>query len=255
MSSHRGHFVWYELMTPNPKAAQAFYTKALEWGTQSSDLPGMEYTMWVGNGHPIGGVMALPPEAKQMGAPPHWMGYVAVNDVDATAQLAGKLGGKVLVPPKDIPTVGRICVVQDQWGAVIAAFKGEGEMPPAGEQAAAGEMAWHELYTGDTDAAMTFYGELFGWQVMQDMDMGEHGVYRLFGTGGKMIGGMFKAPEGGPPPSWGYYVEVADLDAALARIKEAGGQVINGPMDVPGGRIAQALDPQGAHFALHKVNG
>lgn len=256
MSSQRGKFVWYELMTTDPKAAKAFYTQALEWGTQEWDQPGMEYSMWVGNDHPIGGVMALPPEAKQMGAPPHWLGYVAVNDVDATAALAGKLGGTVLVPPTDIPTVGRFCLVQDQWGAVIAPFKGENEMPPAKEIAAPGEMAWHELYTRDIDAAMAFYGELFGWQIVQDMDMGEHGIYRLFGLGGQMIGGMCAFPEGsGPPPSWGYYVEVADLEAAIARIKEAGGQVVNGPMDVPGGRIAQAVDPQGAFFSIHKVNG
>ena len=86
----RGRFVWYDLMTTDPKPAEAFYTKVIGWGTQ--EFEGMPYTMWTANGRSVGGVGTLKAAA---GTPPHWLAYVAVPDVDATAKEIESRGGKV----------------------------------------------------------------------------------------------------------------------------------------------------------------
>ena len=197
--------------------------------------------------------MQLPDELARMGVPPHWVAYVQVERVDATAALATKLGGKVWKEPTDIPTVGRFAVLGDPQGAPIAIFLPAHAMTPH-DPTKEGEFCWNELLTSDSAAAFTFYSQLFGWKVLQEMDMGPMGTYRIFGVGEKRLGGMMTTPKGAPmPPTWVYYVETADLDAALGRATKKGAKVMNGPMEVPGGgRIAQLLDPQDARFALHQ---
>jgi predicted enzyme related to lactoylglutathione lyase len=251
----RGEFVWYELMTTDPAAAQKFYTDVIGWGTAPfENSSGMDYTMWTMGESMIGGVMELPEEARKGGAPPHWIGYVATPDVDATAKKAKELGGKVFHGPEDIPEVGRFAILADPQGAVFCAFKGAQDMPEENGQPGPGEMSWHELATTDHAAAFRFYSELFGWDEQQAMDMGEAGVYQMYGVGEKMLGGMYnKSPEQ-PAPAWLYYTVVADLDGAVAKVKKAGGQVVVEPMEVPGGsRIAVGIDPQGAAFGLHEL--
>jgi predicted enzyme related to lactoylglutathione lyase len=118
----------------------------------------------------------------------------------------------------------------------------------------AGEFCWNELMTSDYAAAFNFYSQLFGWKVIDDMDMGPMGTYRIFGLGERQMGGMMTIPKGAPMPTcWMYYAEVSDLDAAMNRAIQDGATVLNGPMDVPGGRMAQMMDPQGGAFALHQA--
>ena len=196
--------------------------------------------------------MALPDEAKQMGAPPHWLGYVGTPDVAATAKQAAGLGGKVLVQPQEIPTVGTFAVLQDPQGAVLAAFA-----PAQGPMDLMGQVAWHELLTTDYEAAFDFYNALFGWNKTEAMDMGEMGVYQMYGLGDVTLGGMMNktADMNMPgPPSWLHYMTVPSADAAAEKVAALGGKVGHGPMDVPGGgRIAQCFDPQGAAFAVHST--
>ena len=110
MANNEGRFVWYELLTSDPKAAIAFYTEVIGWKTQPFDDKG-EYMMWVSDQGPLGGVMKLPEEAKKMGAPSHWMSHVQVADVDATVARARKLDAKIHKEPSDIPKVGRFAVI------------------------------------------------------------------------------------------------------------------------------------------------
>jgi uncharacterized protein len=246
----QGNFVWHEHLTKDPKAAIAFYTEVVGWRTQPFE--GTDYVMWVGSQGPLGGVMKLPDEAAKMGAPPHWMGNIQVDNVDKSAALAKKLGGKVHKEPSDIPTVGRFAVIADPQGASVALFQPAGAMA-LHDTSKEGEVCWNELVTSDAAAAIKFYSELVGWKVLQEMEMGPMGTYRVFGIGDKQIGGMMNAPKGAPmPPAWLYYTETSNLDATLARATQKGAKLINGPMDVPGGgRIATLIDPQGAVFALH----
>lgn len=246
--SNVGHFVWYDLSTSDTNAAKAFYTETIGWKTESSPNP--TYTMFrTEQGH-TGGVIAI--DADKAGKiPPHWAGYVEVPDVDKMVARFKEKGGNVVVPACDIPNVGRFAYVTDPQGAVIALFTSKTQHPLPNPQKS-GQFAWHELYTSDLEKGFAFYAEMFGWQKIEEMDMGPMGKYVLFGKDGEHFGGMMKAPPGFPVPAvWGYYITMADFDAALERIKAKGGKVMNGPMDVPGGqRVANCMDPQGAMFSI-----
>jgi uncharacterized protein len=251
-SAKNGNFVWYEHLTRDPKAAIDFYTDIAGWTTQPfAQSP--DYIMWVGQQGPLGGVMKLPDEALKMGTPPTWMGHVQVESVDAAASATKNIGGKVHKEPSDIPTVGRFAVIADPQGAIISIFK-PNEAMTLHDTSKEGEICWCELITSDSAAAFKFYSQIFGWKILQEMDMGPMGTYRVYGIGDKQLGGMMTAPKGSPmPPVWFYYIETSDLDAAIGRAKKKGANIMNGPMEVPGGgRIAQVQDPQGAAFALHQ---
>lgn len=247
-----GRFLWYDLMTPDPGAAQVFYQQVVGWGTEVFEGGPKPYDMWTRDGQPIGGVMELPEEASAAGAPPHWLAYIGTPDVDATTARAADLGATVLVAPQDIPTVGRFSVLADPDGAVFATFAPAMDAPPHPGMPSEGDFSWRELISKDYEQGFEFYSELFGWKVHEDMDMGEYGIYRIYGMDGPPLGGIMNRPPEMPVGAWLLYVRVEDLDAAVDRVKDAGGQVLNGPMDVPGGdRVAQCRDPQGAMFALH----
>ena len=256
MATPQGAFVWYELMTTDPAAAAAFYCKVVGWTAADSTMPGMNYTLVSAGPDQVGGIMAIPDEARKMGATPGWEGYIAVADVDAAAARIIAAGGKVHHPPDDIPGIGRFAVVADPHGATFTLFRGApGDEAPTGEPSASGHVGWHELHAGDGAAAFAFYAGQFGWEKHEAMDMGPAGSYQMFGVAGsakdKSLGGMMtKMPET-PRPHWLYYINVDAIDAAVERINGAGGKVVNGPMEVPGGSwIVNALDPQGALFAL-----
>ena len=244
----RGRFVWCDLMTSDPQAAQAFYTKVAGWGTQAWDGP-MPYTMWTAAAGPVGGVMQLPDSESH----PHWLAYISTPDCDATAQQAKDLGGTVVVPPQDIPEVGRFTVIQDPQGAYFSAFTPARETPDPDSEPTPGQFSWHELATSEADGAIAFYTTLFGWKVSNAFDMGGGWMYHMFGRGGRDLGGIFTKPAEMPgPPAWCHYIMVDDVHAAAERVKANGGQVFNGPMEVPGGDwIAQGFDPQGGMFAVH----
>jgi predicted enzyme related to lactoylglutathione lyase len=252
-TASKGSFVWYEHITRDPRAAIAFYSDVVGWKTQPFG-EGSGYEMWVGSQGPLGGVMQQPEDEVKQAVPPRWMANVQVDDVDATAELAKKLGGKIHKAPSDIPTVGRFAVIEDPQGVPVSIFKPSGPMElhdPAKE----GEFSWNELVTSDSVAAARFYSQLFGWKILEEMDMGPMGKYRIFGLGDQRLGGMMDIPKGQPMrPMWLFYAETKDLDAALKRATKKGAKVLNGPMDVPGGgRMAQLTDSQGAPFALHQA--
>jgi uncharacterized protein len=252
-STPRGRFVWHELMTTNPDSAQSFYTEVIGWGTQQWEGSTTPYTMWTANGTPLGGVMRLPDEVAAAGSPPHWLAYVSTPDVDATAAQVTDLGGRIMVPPTDIPSVGRFAVFTDPQGAMLAAFTPAGETPGHDGAPRQGEFSWHELTTTDYEAAFSFYNALFGWEKTSAIDMGPMGIYQMYGRNGMALGGMFNKTADMPmPPNWLNYTMVADVHSAAEKVKRLGGQVLNGPMEVPGGDwIVQCMDPQGAAFALH----
>ncbi|WP_426127058.1 VOC family protein [Pararhizobium sp. PWRC1-1] len=251
MSDKHGAFVWYELMTTDTKAAEAFYDDVVGWTSVDSGMPDANYTLFKTNDVRVAGLMTLPESALTMNIPPAWLGYVGVDDVDAAAKKLAKLGGTVHRQPEDIPGVGRFAVVADPHGAVFALFKGDGEMPDI-KQMDPGSIGWHELMAGDLATDLPFYQEMFGWKKDEGIDMGDMGTYQLFAHNGAQIGGMMTKPATVPaPPYWGFYFNVGALDAAIARSTANGGKVVNGPMEVPGGAwVANCVDPQGAYFNL-----
>jgi len=247
---HLGLFVWYELLTTDIAAAKAFYGSVVGWGAEDASTAEFAYILFTAGHGPVGGLMGLPPEARRMGATPRWVGYVAVDDVDTRAERIKRLGGAIYVPPTDT-NIGRIAVVADPQTATLALVKGL----KLGQQQQAdpdepGCIGWHELFAADGSKAFAFYGEVFDWQET-DANTDPLPSYRAFSAGGRTIGGMFTKHARTPVPFWLYYFNVGDIDMALRRVEEGGGQIALGPHDLPDDTgIARCIDPQGAMFAL-----
>ena len=244
-------FVWYELMTTDLDAAEAFYRAVVGWGAEDSGQPDMRYTIMSAGDKMVAGLMMIPPEVSQAGGPPAWLGYIGTPDVDAATASVRRAGGAVRRPPDDIPGIGRFSVVADPQGAVFMLFTPDGGDPSPAAPGTPGHVGWHELYANDWKTAFDFYAAQFAWTKDQVIDMGEMGIYQIFAAGGPAIGGMMNKPDMVPAPAWLFYFNVDSADAALARITRNGGRVLMGPMEVPGGSwIIQAMDPQGAIFAV-----
>lgn len=246
-------FFWYELMTSDMDAAEAFYTDVVGWKAQAFDTaPGMPaYTVMNAGERGIGGIMTLPEDARKMGMSPAWVGYINTPDVDASTEVLKKAGGKIYRAPSDIPGVGRFAVVADPQGAMFMFLQPSGADQPAVPPGTPGHVGWHELYTTDWQAAMDFYASQFGWERDHPFDMGEMGTYQIFSVNGQQAGGMMNKPPQIPTPVWQFYFTVPAIDAAAKRVTDGGGKVLMGPTEVPGGSwIVQCQDPQGAHFAM-----
>lgn len=245
-------FVWYELMTSNPPEAEQFYKAVFGWDMQDSGMPGPgKYTIISSGGKMLGGLMAIPEAARNNNAPPSWVGYIGVDDVDQKAKDVQQAGGIIHHGPEDIPGVGRFAVVADPQGAVFMLFKGTGQ---PGERPAfmePGHIGWHELHAADQAAVFPFYEKLFGWTKAEAHDMGPMGIYQLFAAGNGAVGGMTTKMANMPHPFWLYYVSVPSVTAGMEKTKANGGQVLHGPMEVPGGmHIAHCRDPQGVTYAM-----
>ena len=264
MADLNGKFFWYELMTSDPQAALAFYGDVVGWTSQpfGGERTEEPYHVISGSAGGMGGVLAITPQMAECGMRPWWGGYIGSADVDADAARLEAAGGKVMRAPEDIPGVGRFAVMNDPGGATFMLLKGNSPegMEPAPPMAQ-GHVGWHELYSGDFDRDLGFYTGQLGWSRGEAMDMGAMGSYQLVSqTGGSdfqsMTGGIMPRPKEVPMPLWLFYFVVGDIDAAAAKVTAGGGQVLHGPVEVPGGGwIIQAADPQGAMFALVGTKG
>ena len=251
MVNSHGRFAWYELITTEAEAARRFYTNVMGWVAWDASVPGKAYTLLIAREAPVSGLVELPEEARRLGARPSWVGYVGVSDVDAAAEQITRLGGSVLIPPTDVADISRFSIFADPQSASLALFKWR---RPGRERSAEadepGGVGWHELLASDPEQALAFYGALFGWE-QADAELSETEAYRLFSVAGQTIGGMLAKPASVPAPCWLYYFNVGDIDAAVKRVAAAGGVILNGPLEIPGGTwIVQCADPQGAIFAL-----
>jgi predicted enzyme related to lactoylglutathione lyase len=238
-------------MPTDTASAAEFYTKVVGWTAKDSGMPGVDYTILGVPGYDMGvaGMMQLTEEMKARGIPPHWTGYVAVDDVDAMARKFADNGGTVHHAPEDIPASG---------ARRRRRSAGRRDQPSQGDHAgrpdAAGTRCRHarpsagpeygcngERHTSirTCSAGRTWPSTWARW------------IYQCFAKDGKAIGGMMTKPPMVTAPFWGYYITVDAIDAAVERVKQAGGKILFGPEPVPGGSfILQCEDPQGAYFAL-----
>ena len=250
MTTSANTFFWYELMTTDTKAAEAFYTGVVGWRAETWPGP-MPYTILNAGENGVGGIMALPEEARQMGARPAWVGYIRSDDVDAQATSLTQAGGSIKRAPSDIPEVGRFAVAADPQGAIFMLLKPNGPDKPPVPSTTDGHIGWRELYATDWQAAFDFYAGQFEWTKADALDMGPMGIYQMFAAGSELIGGMMNKPAAIPAPFWLFYFNVPAIDAAAKRITDQGGQILMGPQQVPTGQwILQGTDPQGVMFAL-----
>ena len=254
-STPRGGYIWYELMTPDPEGSKAFYDAVVGWNI-GEGVPEYNGYRMIGrsDGGFAGGVLPLNDKMQQHGARPAWLGYIQVTDVDAAVAKIEQSGGKTLMPANDIPNVGRIAMVADPQGAPFYVMRPSTESDQQSDVFStdrAQHVRWNELSTSDPDAALDFYKSHFGWGQEGDMDMGEMGKYRFIQQGSTTVGAVMRKPPQLPVSTWTHYIGVDDIDRASDAIKAGGGQILNGPMEIPGGEYAlNGMDPQGASFGL-----
>jgi len=257
MANEQGDFIWYDLMTTDADAAAAFYTEVLGWEIARADA---EYRIWKATDeeadetHEVAGLMQLTEEMCAGGARPIWLGYICVDDVDTSIEAIVADGGKIMLPATDIPDVGRFAMVTDPQGIpfyVMRSAEGCAEsLAFAHDKPRPGHCAWNELATSDPKAALAFYSKHFGWQKDGEMDMGPMGLYEFIRHNG-VIGALMPCVSEEQPPMWTFYFRVVDIDSAAERVVASGGQVVQGPQEVPGGDwIINGIDPQGAPFSL-----
>lgn len=259
MPNNHGDFVWYELITSDPDSASAFYSSMLGWSVKDSGMPDFDYRIASTQEAPIAGLMR-PPAGASM--PSAWLGYIAVDNVDAAVAAIRDAGGAVHMEPWDVPGVGRLAFVADPQGALFYVMKGENPQESLAfsyDKPRPGHCAWNELATSDPARAMQFYCARFGWEKDGEMDMGPMGTYEFLRHAGRapaesmkgMLGAVWPKPPQMPVSAWSFYFRVPDIDAAVAHIKSNGGSIFQEPIEIPGGDYAlNGVDPQGAHFAL-----
>ena len=211
------------------------------------------YTIFQRSGEvPVAGLMKTP---EGMNAPPFWAMYVGVPKLEDAVTQIKRLGGSQCSPRDRRADRRPHADGADPQGATFYIYEPANDPKQPEGAPEVGEGSWLELMTTDAPAALKFYSDVFGWQPSETMDMGPMGKYHMFNRPHGMIGGMMnKPPEMAQvPPNWQIYFRVPD-DRMPPRSAspQNGGQILNGPMDVPGGdRILNAIDPQGAAFSLH----
>lgn len=243
---------WIDLMSPDVDASTAFYSGLFGWdAADEHDEEGNRiYTNYTRGGQVVAGAAAQ--QAEMKGAPPVWNTYIATADVDKTSKKVEEAGGTVMMPAMDVMEHGRMAIYGDPTGAVISAWQ-------AGTHIGAqvcnepNTWSWNELLTRDVEAASAFYSDVFGWSYdSMDMQVGTYHVIQGGDEGGR--GGLMAMPPGMPdmvPNHWSVYFTVSDADATVERARELGGQVVQGPDDMPDvGRLATLHDPMGGSFMI-----
>ena len=225
-------FFRLQLRTTDVPAARAFYTELLGKGGANTNI------------------VPLPEQAAARGAPAHWLGYISVENVDEAVRSFVERGAAQLGPIHPTPDGGRVAILRDPGGAIVAVATA-----PAAASAPQPEVAWQQLYAANAQQTATAYCDLFGWRLTDRHDLRGLGVHQEFtcradapGTGSVMdIAGLT-----GIHSHWLFHFRVPALAPALEVVRKAGGVVI-GPIELPNGdRIAVCEDPQRAAFALRE---
>jgi len=247
-----GSFCWMELHAADQDAAKQFYNSLFGWDAVEFPMgPAEVYTIFTLKGKDCSAACKLQKEEQQQGVPPHWMLYIATDDVDQSTSRVKEFVGTVIAGPFDVMDKGRMSIIQDPTGAMFCLWQ-PNESQGIGIAGEDGAFCWADHNSKDREAAKKFYGALFGWTFSTGEVKGEHD-YLHIENGKQMIGGM-TPPEmltAGVPPHWLIYYMVADCDGSTNKASGLGAKVIVGPMTIEGaGRMTILADPQSAVFAV-----
>ena len=246
-----GKFVWFDLLTNDAKAAEAYYAGLFGWTFEVLKDHQPPYKVIRESGAPIGGVVDMTLRKNDL-PESTWLGYVSVPDVDAAAAAFKEKGGKVLKEPFDVAKLARAAVVTDPQKALLGLIRiTRGDPPDA--PPAAGRFFWIEHMAKDAPSAMGFYRAVLGYDLMP-FDTGVEDLsYFALARGGKNRGGIYPTPWNELNSNWLPYVLVADAAAAAEKAKSLGGRVVLAPRaDIRDGSLAIVIDPTGAALALQK---
>ena len=164
------------------------------------------------------------------------------------AERARRAGATLLEEPFDVADAGRLALLTDPRGALLALWEPRGHIG-ATLVNEVGAMVLNQLNTDDVEASRAFYGEVFGWRI-EPVGTDEQPYWGIH-NGEALNGGMMPLPgDTTVPPHWMTYFTAADLGRAIALVADEGGRVLVPPTAIPSGRIAVVTDPQGASFAM-----
>lgn len=242
---------WVEFSSPDTDASAAFYAQLMGWGATEPgpvEETGGYRIVELGDKN-VGGLMGH----MQEGQPRAWSTYISVADADETAAKVKAAGGGVVVEPMDVMDIGRMEFFSDPTDAVSGVWQ-----PKTFEGADVvnepGSLCWNEAMTRDTDAAEAFYTSVFGWGTSRPQFEGAPDSYTVWEVDGKPVGGMMDMNEAQMlaevPPHWNVCFAVADCDATVAKARELGATSAMETMDMPIGRFAAIIDPQGASIQI-----
>lgn len=239
---------WVELSSPDPDASAAFYAGLMGWSTTEPSAEGGGYRMFQQDGKNVAGLMGH----MQEGQPTAWATYVSVADANETAEKVKAAGGNVIVEPMDVMDIGRMAFFVDPTGAAFGVWQPK-TFVGADIVNEPNSLVWNEVLTRDAEADKRFYPEVFGWSAGRPAFAGAPESYTVWELGGKGVGGMMQMNDEFPsdvPPHWNVCFAVASADGTVAKARELGANIIQDPVDMPIGRFAAIIDPQGAAFAI-----
>ncbi|MGH3116455.1 MAG: VOC family protein [Gaiellales bacterium] len=236
---------WIDLYSSDTDKAKEFYGGVFGWTIQEQPPEFGGYFIWQKDGKAVGGCMA---NTGEEGHPDSWTVYLTTDDVERTAADAKAKGGQVHMEPMKVAENGSFAIIGDQGGAGIGAWQPD-QVTGFEIWNEPGAPRWFELETPSYEAAVDFYRDVFKWKTHTFSDKPELRYTTLREGEENDLAGIQAAPEG-TTPGWTIYFGVDDTDAALQRIVELGGAVLQPAEDTPYGRLAQAADPTGTSFKL-----
>jgi hypothetical protein len=243
-----GKVIWHDLLTDDVESARHFYGELFGWKFESPTVgQSSAYTLITLNGSRIGGMI----DATKIRADvdlTQWVSILSVEDVDAATALFKTSGGTVFTEPTDLTNRGRISVVADSQGALVALLRTEGG-DPKDQEPQIGGFLWDELWTDDPDQSIDFFSELVAYDDNTVAIKGEE--YRYLSSAGQPRVGIRKNPLPGLTPTWVTFIRVEDPAAITARVEELGGKVFVEAQTNPiGGQVAIIADPAGAGLVI-----
>jgi uncharacterized protein len=244
---------WVDLSSSDADASASFYEEVLGW---SATEPGPAeetggYRMFMQGDKTVAGLMPH----MQEGQPTAWSTYISVTDADETAQKVKDAGGSVIVEPMDVMDIGRMAFFSDPTGAVFGVWQPK-SFAGADLVNEPVSLCWNEVMTRDSETDKQFYPAVFGWKAGRPGFEGAPDTYVVWEVDGHPVGGMMQMNESFPaevPPHWGVCFAVEDVDAVVTKARERGAMVTFEPMDMPIGRFAGLIDPQGASFTVMQM--
>jgi uncharacterized protein len=242
---------WVELSSPDADSSAAFYGDLMGWST-ANPAPAVEtggYRMFQQDGRNVAGLMGH----MQEGQPTAWATYVSVADANETAEKVRAAGGTIIVEPLDVMDIGRMAFFADPTGAAFGVWEPR-SFAGADLVNEPNSVCWNEVLTRDAQADQSFYPAVFGWAAGRPAFEGAPESYTVWELAGEPVGGMMQMADDYFPadvrPHWSVCFAVADCDATVAKARELGATIAMDPMDMPIGRFANLVDPQGASFSI-----
>jgi len=245
----RGRFAGCNLLSPDPGRSAGFYAEVFGWRARLDGSGGVQKWLLEHDGTPVGTVLG---PVDGLADRSTWVPAVTVDLPERRAEKAASMGGEPLEPAVEVPRFGRLSLVVDPHGALVApvrpAAPAERRDPP--KRSVVGDFTWHELLTPDPERSIRFYQDLFDWGTKQRELEGE--TYRMFHTQNQEIAGIVPLETAGlGSSSWVSYLKVADAVGAAHRVANLGGDVLLEPVELHTvGLYALLIDPLGAQFGI-----